>query len=76
LVVILLDDDDDDDATAMHVSSLLLYVEFTAILVSRFCVWAHNNNKINSVALVRERCMTTERPALMGEVSANHDELV
>jgi hypothetical protein len=30
-----------------------------------------NKNKANSVALVRERTIPTERPPLVGEVSAN-----
>jgi hypothetical protein len=31
----------------------------------------NNNNNNNSVALVRERTIPTERPPLVGEVSAN-----
>jgi hypothetical protein len=31
----------------------------------------HIKNKLNSVALVRERTIPTERPPLVGEVSAN-----
>jgi hypothetical protein len=31
----------------------------------------NNNNKLNSVALVREQTIPTERPPLVGEVSAN-----
>jgi hypothetical protein len=31
----------------------------------------NNNNNNNSVALVRERTILTERPPLVGEVSAN-----
>jgi hypothetical protein len=31
----------------------------------------NNNNNNNSMALVRERTMPTERPPLVGEVSAN-----
>jgi len=35
--------------------------------------WRNNNNKtkLNSVALVRERTIPTERPPPVGEVSAN-----
>jgi hypothetical protein len=31
----------------------------------------HNKNKTNSVTLVRKRTIPTERPPLVGEVSAN-----
>jgi hypothetical protein len=34
----------------------------------------NNNNNNNSVALVRERTIVTERPSLVGEVSANFCE--
>jgi hypothetical protein len=39
-------------------------------------MWIHrmtNNNKTNSVALVRKRTIPTERPPLVGEVSGNFD---
>jgi hypothetical protein len=32
---------------------------------------AEDNNKKNSVVLVRERTIPTERPAIVGEVSSN-----
>jgi hypothetical protein len=35
------------------------------------CTRIISNNNTNSVALVRERTITTESPPLVGEVSAN-----
>jgi hypothetical protein len=55
---------------ALYPKNLLVYNSSYAQSVINILNKLHNNNS-NSVALVRERTIPTERPPLGGEVSAN-----
>jgi hypothetical protein len=57
----------DSVATAMHPTK---HYERCISKLSIFYIRRHNN-KLNSVAVFRKRTIPTERPPLVGEVSAN-----
>jgi hypothetical protein len=44
---------------------------FLGLHEKQFCLYMWTQLKLNSVALVRERTIPTERPPLFGEVSVN-----
>jgi hypothetical protein len=55
----------------MPLNTFLQFAEFTGTDCKK---WDYNKNvlkNLNSVALVRERSIPTERPPLVGEVSDN-----